>query len=84
MTTKLASKSDQLIALLRKPNGARVSVIVEKFGWQAHTVRAAISGLRKKGFEVSRGQAKKTGEAVYSIVRRGDETVSDASVEAAG
>lgn len=62
------NKSDQLVAMLKKPNGMRVSLIGEKLDWQAHTVRAAISGLRKKGFEVSRTKAKKTGETVYAIV----------------
>lgn len=62
------NKSDQLIAMLKKPNGMRVSLIGEKLSWQAHTVRAAISDLRKKGFEVSRTKAKTGGEAVYAIV----------------
>ncbi|WP_349363821.1 MAG: DUF3489 domain-containing protein [Roseitalea porphyridii] len=42
------SKKDELVTLLSKPNGARISVIVERLGWQAHTVRAALSGLRKQ------------------------------------
>lgn len=62
------NKSDQLVAMLKKPNGTRVSLIGEKLSWQAHTVRAAISGLRKKGFEVSRTKAKTTGETIYAIV----------------
>lgn len=62
------NKSDQLVAMLKKPNGTRVSLIGEKLDWQAHTVRAAISGLRKKGFAVSRTKAKTTGETVYAIV----------------
>ena len=62
------SKKDQLVALLSKPNGARISVIVERLGWQAHTVRAALSGLRKQGVEVATSKAPKTGETVYAIV----------------
>ncbi|WP_425416333.1 DUF3489 domain-containing protein [Oricola indica] len=42
------SKKDQLVALLSKPNGACISVIVERLGWQAHTVRAALSGRRTR------------------------------------
>ena len=61
------SKQDQLVALLSKPNGARVSVISERLGWQAHTVRAAISGLRKRGHEVVTSKSQKTGEMVYAI-----------------
>ncbi|MCI5073967.1 DUF3489 domain-containing protein [Oricola sp.] len=62
------SKKDQLVALLSKPNGARISVIVERLGWQAHTVRAALSGLRKQGVEVAMSKSPKTGETVYTIV----------------
>ncbi|WP_144421149.1 DUF3489 domain-containing protein, partial [Ahrensia marina] len=36
------SKGDQLVAMLKRPNGMRVSLIGEKLSWQAHTVRAAI------------------------------------------
>jgi len=69
------SKQDQLIALLSKPNGARISVIVERLGWQAHTARAAVSGLRKRGFEVATSKSPKTGEIVYAIrTRPGAET----------
>ena len=61
------SKQDQLVALLSKPNGIRVSVISERLGWQAHTVRAAISGLRKRGYQVVTSKSPKTGEMVYAI-----------------
>lgn len=73
------SKRDQLVALLSKPNGARISVLVERLGWQAHTVRAALSGLRKQGIEVARSNSPKTGETVYAIVAR-----SNAEGEQAG
>lgn len=62
------SKKDQLFSLLSKPNGARISVIVERLGWQAHTVRAALSGLRKQGFEIATSKSAKTGETNYKIV----------------
>jgi len=64
------NKQDQLITLLSKPNGARISVIIERLGWQAHTVRAAVSGLRKRGFEIATSKSAKTGEIVYAIKTR--------------
>lgn len=70
------SKKDQLIALLSKPSGARISVIIEKLGWQAHTVRAALSGLRKQDFEIMTSKSAKSGETVYTILPRSE---SDAS-----
>lgn len=64
------SKKVQLIALVSKPNGTRISVIVERLGWQAHTVRAALSGLRKQGIEIATTRSPKTGETVYAMVAR--------------
>ncbi len=61
------SKKEQLIGLLSKPGGVRVSVLVERLGWQAHTVRAALSGLRKQGFSIAVSKSAKTGETVYAI-----------------
>lgn len=75
------SKKDQLIALLSKPNGARVSVLVDRLGWQAHTVRAALSGLRKQGVGITTSKSAKTGEAVYTIAARpGEEATSSDKV----
>ena len=61
------SKKERLIGLLSKPSGARVSVLAERLQWQAHTVRAALSGLRKQGFEIATSKPAKTGETVYAI-----------------
>ena len=61
------TKREQLVTLLSKPNGARISTITQKLKWQAHTVRAAISGLRKQDHEVVTSKSRKTGELVYTI-----------------
>lgn len=73
------SKQDQLVALLSKPNGVRVSVISDRLGWLAHTVRAAISGLRKRGHEVATSKSPKTGEMVYAINANSKENVAEAA-----
>ena len=73
------SKQDQLVALLSKPNGVRVSVISERLGWQAHSVRAAISGLRKRGYEVVTSKSPKTGEMVYAISTNSKDNATDAA-----
>ncbi len=80
------TKQAQLIALLSRKGGARLSLISERLGWQAHTVRAAISGLRKQGFgiETAKAPASKnaktssgSGETIYAIITSPD--ASDAS-----
>jgi hypothetical protein len=42
------SKKDQLVEMLRRENGATIEELVAEFGWQAHTVRGAISIAAKR------------------------------------
>lgn len=42
-------KIDQVIALLRRPEGATAAQISEATGWQAHSVRGAIAGQLRNG-----------------------------------
>jgi len=46
------TKKAQLIHMLSTQSGADLAVISGKLGWQIHTTRAAITGLRKAGFAV--------------------------------
>lgn len=48
------SKRDKLRARLEGKSGASLKDLEATFGWQPHTVRAAISGLRKAGHLVER------------------------------
>jgi hypothetical protein len=43
------SKIAQVLALLRRAEGATLAELVEATGWLPHTTRAALTGLRKKG-----------------------------------
>ena len=47
------TKKAQLIRMLARKAGADVPAISEKLGWLPHTTRAALTGLRKAGFEIS-------------------------------
>jgi hypothetical protein len=42
--------------MLERPEGASVAVIGQRLGWLPHTVRAAITGLRRVGREVTRSK----------------------------
>ena len=46
-----STKRAKLIAMLERPEGASVAEIGQRLGWLPHTVRAAITGLRKAGRE---------------------------------
>ena len=43
-----ASKSDALIALLSRPEGATIEAMMQTSGWQAHSVRGFLAGTLKK------------------------------------
>ena len=50
--SKHKTKKAQLIQMLTRKAGADVAMISDKLGWQTHTTRAALTGLRKAGHEV--------------------------------
>jgi hypothetical protein len=50
---KPPSKIDQIIALLSRPNGATLDDMVAATGWQPHSTRAALTGMKKKGHAVT-------------------------------
>lgn len=60
------NKGMLVLALLGRDEGATLPQMVEATGWQAHTTRAALTGLRKKGHEIA--GAKIDGVRVYRIV----------------
>jgi hypothetical protein len=53
------SKLARVIALLERDHGATIAELIAATGWLAHTTRAALTGLRKRGFAVAIDQADK-------------------------
>ncbi len=50
---KQRSKQDLLAAMLLRDEGATLDAMIEATGWLKHTARAALSGLKKKGYGLS-------------------------------
>ena len=48
------TKADTILDLLQRPTGASIAELTKATGWQPHSVRAALTGLRKKAREVVR------------------------------
>ena len=48
------TKIDKVIKLLKRKDGATLDQMVKATGWQPHTTRAAMTGLRKKGHTIDR------------------------------
>lgn len=51
---KPASKIAHVIGLLKREEGATLAELMAVTGWQPHTTRAALTGLRKKGHAIER------------------------------
>ena len=68
-TGEPASKIDTVIAMLRTKDGASIDEVARITGWQAHSVRGAISGQlrRKQGLNVL--SEKVDGVRRYRIAR---------------
>ena len=60
------SKLALMIDLLRRADGATIVDLTQATGWLAHTARAAITGLRKRGYAVTRERIG-AGASVYRI-----------------
>ena len=67
-TRKAATgKIATLVDILRRPQGATVEAMMEATGWQAHSVRGAISGAIKKGLGLEVISEKIDKERLYRI-----------------
>ena len=61
------SKKRQLIGMLGRVGGATIAEISAALGWQPHTTRAAITGLRKSGHVV---ETAKPGDGISGLIYR--------------
>jgi hypothetical protein len=70
------TKQEQVLALLRRDEGATIAQICEATGWQQHTVRGFFAGLKRKGITVEVlerirqvGPNKEGAKGSYSVYR---------------
>jgi hypothetical protein len=63
------TKSERIIALLRRPSGATITDIMAETGWQAHSVRGFISGQLSRRLGLRVKSFKHDGERIYRIVK---------------
>lgn len=59
------SKIALVRALLQRPCGASLAELVEATGWLPHTTRAALSGIKKKGYRLEKSKREK--ESRYTL-----------------
>jgi hypothetical protein len=61
------SKTAQVVAMLQRKNGATISEIMDKMGWQKHTVRGFMAGAMKKAGYAVESFKPEGGERTYRI-----------------
>ena len=66
--TAKPTKIDKVFSMLMRANGASVAQLEKATGWQPHTIRAALTGLRKKGYAIERTKSEK-GMSTYRITK---------------
>jgi DNA-binding MarR family transcriptional regulator len=57
---KAGSKIAAVLTLLKRPEGATLLELVDATEWLPHTIRAAMTGLRKKGYAIERSSREST------------------------
>jgi hypothetical protein len=67
-STKIASKSDQILGLLRRKQGASLLEMQKASGWQAHSVRGFLAGTVKKRLGLKLTSDKTNGEVRHYYV----------------
>jgi hypothetical protein len=65
---KRRSKQGEVIAMLRRPEGATVDEVATAMGWQRHTVRGLFSGTLKKKLGLTVASAQEERGRVYRVV----------------
>jgi hypothetical protein len=66
VTPRAGSKLARVIDLLQRSDGATILHLMEATGWLPHTTRAALTGLRKRGYAVVRERVD-GGDSIYRI-----------------
>ncbi|BDG74045.1 DUF3489 domain-containing protein [Roseomonas fluvialis] len=73
---RTGTKQEAVLALLRRDEGTTIAEIIDATGWQPHTVRGFVAGLKRKGVTVEVlervrqvGPNKQGAKGSYSIYR---------------
>ena len=64
-TPRQGTKIAGVIALLQRDQGAKLDELIAATGWLPHTARAALTGLRHRGYDVRLERGEKGQASVY-------------------
>ena len=74
------TKMAEVVGLLEGEHGATLAELIGATDWLPHTVRAALTGLRRRGFVVTLDRSSKERGSAYAIPR--DQSVTGEAAEA--
>jgi hypothetical protein len=63
-----ATKIGRVIELLQRAQGAKLDELIAATGWLPHTARAALTGLRHRGYEVRLERGENGRASVYRVL----------------
>ena len=66
---RAGSKQALILSMLQRKVGASLADLVSATGWLPHTTRAALTGLRKRGYVLERSRPEEGKHSVYRVVR---------------
>ena len=75
------TKMAEVVGLLKRDNGATLDELIAATDWLPHTVRAALTGLRKRGFVVTLDRSSKERRSTYAIPRNQSVTCEAAEAQ---
>jgi Protein of unknown function (DUF3489) len=64
---RAGSKQSLVVEMLSKHQGTTLDALVKATGWLPQTTRAALTGLRKRGFAIERIRNETKGSSLYRI-----------------
>ncbi len=67
MSPRSGTKIAEVITLLQRGDGATLAELVAATGWLPHTARAALTGLRKRGYDVRLMRGDRETAAAYRV-----------------
>jgi len=65
-TPRVGTKQAKLVGMLSRKSGVTLAKASETLGWQPHTTRATITGLKKRGYVIER-RDRESKDSIYVI-----------------
>ena len=67
VSPRAGTKQALIVEMLSRERGATLDALIEATGWLPHTTRAALTGLRKKGYLIERIGGEGKGRSAYWV-----------------